>query len=89
MLHIDNMKTGRCKAKVWKEDRTLGGSPATTQAHIVMNDVNIRRVMRERSVGMVVVGKSCISAHYQGIHTQNPGQWEHNNETMLSQCSYG
>jgi hypothetical protein len=65
------MKTGRCKAKVWKEDRTLGGSPATTQARIVMNDVNFRRVTKERSVGMVVVGKSCISAHYQDIHTES------------------
>ena len=53
MLHIDNMKTGRCKAKVWKENRTLGGSPATTQAHTGTNDVNFRRVTEERLAGIV------------------------------------
>lgn len=53
MLHIDNMKTGRCKTKVWKEDTTLGGSPATTQARTVTNDVNFRRVTEKRSVGIV------------------------------------
>jgi len=53
MLHIDNVKTGRCKANEWKEGRTLGGSPATTQAQTVMNDVNFRRVTEERSAGII------------------------------------